>query len=273
MTEGPLVSVLMTSYNREDYIGFAIESVITSSYQNWELVIVDDCSVDKTVDIARQYATQDTRIRVYLNERNLGDYPNRNKAAEYANGKYILYLDADDALYYFGLEVAVKFTERFPEAGFGLGAYPDDDQIFPILVHPREIYLEHFYKYHHFDRAPGSGLIKLEAFRQVGGFSGKRMIGDNEFWFKISMYFSMVKLPIDLYWNRLHPGQESQSQYAQRNYIRLRAEIQKNALLHPDCPLLKEDKIRLKYYLKRARIREDVFAGLSRFKKFISFSS
>jgi glycosyltransferase involved in cell wall biosynthesis len=262
----PLVSVLMTSYNREQYIAAAIESVLASTYTNFELIIVDDGSKDQTVEIARNYERADKRVRVYVNEQNLGDYPNRNKAASYASGKYIKYVDADDFLYYFGLEIAVNMTERFPEAGFGLGAYPDDNSPFPVLVQPREIYLENFYQYHHFDRAPGSGLIKLEAFNKVGGFSGKRMIGDNEFWFKISRYYSMVKLPIDLYWNRLHEGQESKTAYAKKNYKILRAQVIKEALEHPDCPLNSDEIKVLKNFMRKRQLKETVLEKLAGIK-------
>ena len=86
-----LVSVLMTSFNRDKYIAEAIDSVLASTYQNWELIIVDDCSKDKTVEIAKSYEAKDNRIKVYVNKKNLGDYPNRNKAASYAKGKYIKY--------------------------------------------------------------------------------------------------------------------------------------------------------------------------------------
>lgn len=267
LPEKPLVSVLMTSYNRESYIAEAIESVLSSSYQNFELIIVDDCSQDQTVEIARKYEKADKRVKVYVNEKNLGDYPNRNKAASYANGKYIKYVDADDILYFFGLEIDIEFIERFPEAGFGLGSIPEDNRPFPILLQPREIYLENFYKYGHFDRAPGSGIIKTEAFKNVGGFSGKRMIGDNEFWFKISRYYPMVKLPNDLYWNRLHNDQESQSAYAQNNYKRLRKEVQREALLHSDCPLTDSDKKQLDAYLRKIRFKQNVFIAISRIKK------
>jgi glycosyltransferase involved in cell wall biosynthesis len=97
-TTKPLVSVLMTVYNREKYISEAIESVMASTYQNWELIIVDDRSKDTSVEIARHYETQDKRIKVYVNEANLGDYPNRNKAASYAEGKYLKYVDASRAI-------------------------------------------------------------------------------------------------------------------------------------------------------------------------------
>ncbi|MBN2662839.1 MAG: glycosyltransferase family 2 protein, partial [Bacteroidales bacterium] len=101
MQNNPFVSVLMTAYNREKYIAEAIESVIASTYQNWELIIVDDGSKDKTVEIAKQYEAKDPRIKVYINEKNLGDYPNRNKAASYAKGKYLKFVDADDLIYPF----------------------------------------------------------------------------------------------------------------------------------------------------------------------------
>jgi glycosyltransferase involved in cell wall biosynthesis len=94
-----------------DYIAEAIDSVINSNYQNWELIIVDDCSKDRTVEIARKYEKQDDRIKVYVNKTNLGDYPNRNRAASYAKGKYLKYVDADDLIYPHGLEVMVRALE------------------------------------------------------------------------------------------------------------------------------------------------------------------
>ncbi len=173
MQEQPLVSILTTIYNREKELPDAIESALNSSYTHFELIMVDDCSNDGSVEVARSYAAKDKRIRVYVNDTNLGDYANRNKAASYANGKYIKFLDADDMMYYYGLEVMVRFTEQFPEAGFGLGCFPDDDRPFPYLLSPKEIYLESFGKVNHFDRAPGSGLIKRDVFNALGGFSGK----------------------------------------------------------------------------------------------------
>ncbi len=91
----PLVSVLMTSYNREKYIAEAIRSVLASTYTHFELIIVDDHSKDSTVMIARSFADIDNRVRVHVNEKNLGDYPSRKEAASYATGKYLKYVDSD----------------------------------------------------------------------------------------------------------------------------------------------------------------------------------
>lgn len=262
----PLVSVLMTSYNREQYIAQAIESVLASTIKDFELIISDDCSRDKTVEIAQSFAAKDPRVKVYINEKNLGDYPNRNKAASYATGKYIKFLDADDLIYYYGLEVMVNSMEQFPEAGFGLASQVSNDRPFPILLSPKEIYLEHFNRYAHFDRAPGSAIIKLDAFKKLGGFSGRRMIGDYEFWFKMARYFSMVKFPFDLYWNRIHDGQESKSDYA-RQYPKLRKQVLQDALYHDDCPLNKEDLRIIKRRMKKERTKELIFTSYSAIKK------
>ena len=80
----PLVTVLLTAYNRERYIVASIESVLAQSCGNFELVVVDDRSSDATLAIAREYERKDSRVRVHANERNLGDYGNRNFAASLA---------------------------------------------------------------------------------------------------------------------------------------------------------------------------------------------
>ena len=263
MKEAPKVSVLMTAYNREQYIASAIESVLASSYTHFELIIVDDVSTDATVAIATSYAAKDERIKVFVNEKNLGDYPNRNKAASYATGTYLKYIDADDQLCYYGLEVLVNFMERYPQAGFGLAAKPEDERPFPILLSPRETYLEHFYGYGHFDRSPGSAIIKRSAFEAVGGFSGKRMIGDYELWFTLAKNYPMVKLPYEMYWNRVHAAQESQSDYAKKNYGALRSAVLAQALADINCPLTTADKKQLHSFLKKQAIKQKLLTVLS----------
>jgi glycosyltransferase involved in cell wall biosynthesis len=240
--ELPVVSVLMTAYNREKYIAEAIESVLASTLKNFELIIVDDTSKDDTIAIARKYEADDKRIRVYVNEQNLGDYNNRNKAAEYATGKYIKYLDSDDIMYPHCLEVMVTAMEKFPEAGFGLSAMGDPAKPYPALLTSREAYVEHFHGYGHFDRAPGSSIIKKDVFEKAGRFSGEKMIGDNELWYRLALHYPMVKFGPDLYWSRSHEGQESQSSYARQHYDQLRKMVMDRYFDNPDCPLSDGEK-------------------------------
>ena len=77
----PAVSVLMTAYNRENYIAESIDSVLAQRFGDFELIITDNQSTDGTVEIARRYERLDPRVRVVVNERNLGQFGNRNRAA------------------------------------------------------------------------------------------------------------------------------------------------------------------------------------------------
>ena len=209
MESKPLVSVLMTVYNREKYIAEAIESILASTYKNWELIIVDDRSKDSSVSIAESYAEKDKRVKVFINEQNLGDYPNRNKAASYAKGKYLKYVDADDMIYPNGLEELVFYMEKFPNATYGLCSLPQDKfKIFPFELSPEEAYQRHYFKEQLFHKAPLSAIIKREVFISENGFTGKRMLGDFEMWHLLSQKYPVVLMPQGIAWYREHDEQE-----------------------------------------------------------------
>jgi glycosyltransferase involved in cell wall biosynthesis len=92
----PLVSVITPTYNAEAFISETIDSVRAQSYQNWEMIIVDDASSDQTTDILKAYAAKDARIKVHALQTNSGAAIARNTAIEKASGSYIAFLDADD---------------------------------------------------------------------------------------------------------------------------------------------------------------------------------
>ena len=90
------MSVIVPTFNSSQYVEKTISSVCEQSYQNWELILVDDCSTDDTVSIARSLALVDPRIQVYEMEINSGAGPARNYAIQRSRGKYIAFLDSDD---------------------------------------------------------------------------------------------------------------------------------------------------------------------------------
>ncbi|MEZ4801893.1 MAG: glycosyltransferase family 2 protein [Gelidibacter sp.] len=245
MAHSPLVSVLMTVYNREKYIRQAIESVMASTYEEWELIITDDRSKDSSVSIAQSYAEKDSRIKVYVNEQNLGDYPNRNQAASYAKGKYLKYVDADDMIYPHGLELLVYYMEQFPEAGYGLCSLPQDKfRKFPFQLNPKEAYLRHYFEQPLFHKAPLSSIINRSIFEKVGGFTGKRMLGDFEMWNILSQNHNVVLMPQGIVWYREHDEQEMSDHRSDPmhpfKYILLAEELIKS----DDCPLSSNEKSR-----------------------------
>ena len=96
MSSNTLVSIITPSYNAEQYIGQMIESIIAQTYQDWELLITDDCSTDSSCAIIEQYAQQDSRIRLFRLERNSGAGVARNESIKHARGRYIAFCDSDD---------------------------------------------------------------------------------------------------------------------------------------------------------------------------------
>jgi glycosyltransferase involved in cell wall biosynthesis len=107
-----LVSIMMPAYNAAPYIQEAIDSVLAQSYANWELIIVDDGSMDETAQIAGSY--QDKRVRL-LRQANSGEAVARNTALKQMSGEFVAFLDADDAFLPDHLNVAVNALQRQPQ--------------------------------------------------------------------------------------------------------------------------------------------------------------
>lgn len=102
-----LVSVITPVYNSEKYIAGTIKSVLSQTYNNWEMLIVDDCSNDNTLGVIKEF--KDPRIKYFRLDENAGAAVARNKALEKAKGKYIAFLDADDMWKPEKLEKQVNF--------------------------------------------------------------------------------------------------------------------------------------------------------------------
>ena len=92
-----LVSVLMCSFNHEQYIWEAIESVLDQSFKDLELIIVDDCSIDSSREIIEKYSAKDERVRAFFHEKNMGIAKTANDGFKEARGKFISFIGSDDA--------------------------------------------------------------------------------------------------------------------------------------------------------------------------------
>jgi len=109
----PLVTIVTPIYNGEKYIAETIKSVITQTYQNWEMLIVDDCSTDDSIEIVQRYEAKDERIKlIRLNSNFGGPARPRNIGLENAKGEYVAFLDADDVWLPNKLEEQLGFIEH-----------------------------------------------------------------------------------------------------------------------------------------------------------------
>ena len=239
LSESLLVSVLMTSYNREAFIEEAIRSVLASTYNHFELIIVDDLSTDKTVSISESYREKDERVRLYINEKNLGDYPNRNKAAEYAKGVYLLYVDSDDTINDDAIEYCVNSMQNNIEADFAM-IYLINKIPSPILMKPYESIHSHFFKEPFLIKNPGGTFLKKAFFENIGKYP--TLYGPaNDMYFnlKAAKNGNILLLPYNFLNYRIHEGQEMNNK---NSYLINRYLFLKDALNELDFELTLKEK-------------------------------
>lgn len=126
MREG-LVSVITPTYNCGQFIGTTIESVQKQTYENWEMIIVDDCSTDNTKEIVEEYIKKDDRIQYHCLEQNSGAAVARTRAMQLADGEYMAFADSDDLWTEDKLERQLQFMKNGGYA-FSCTAYEQIDE-------------------------------------------------------------------------------------------------------------------------------------------------
>lgn len=118
----PLVSIIMPCYNAERYVAQSIESVLAQTYQNWELLITDDGSTDKSVEIVSKYCTKDDRISILVPDEHQGIARARNMSISRAKGRFVAFLDNDDLWMPEKLEKQIRFMLE-NKIGFSYTSY------------------------------------------------------------------------------------------------------------------------------------------------------
>lgn len=228
----------MTSYNREDYIAEAIESILASTYSNFELIIVDDASSDETVKIAKKYERSDKRIKTYVNDENITQFPNRNKAASFAKGKYVKYMDSDDKIYDWGLEYCVGVMENYPRAGMGI--FRAKNKVNEKYLSSKEAVNKHFFENSFLNIGPSGIILNRKAFEMAGYYNPNYGVpSDMYFNIKMASLFPVVLLEKEFFYYRTHKGQEINNRYS---YLLNSYPYMRDILKFPELPLSNEKK-------------------------------
>src|SRR3989344_9200868 len=108
----PKISVIMSAYNVEKYIAESIESILNQTFRDFELIIINDASTDKTLDIIKGFMKKDKRLKLINNKKNLYATISRNKALRIAKGVYIAIQDSDDISLPNRLEVQKNYLDK-----------------------------------------------------------------------------------------------------------------------------------------------------------------
>jgi glycosyltransferase involved in cell wall biosynthesis len=206
----PLFTVATVTYNSAKWIRQTIESVLSSTYTNFEYIISDDSSTDDTWDIIAQYSS--SKIQKFRNDSNLGEYKNRNLIIDKAKGKYILFVDGDDILYKNTLRNLSEYINSFPTAGmiWGLNPQKFSDIVFPYLVSPF-LNLNLIYRTNLPIANIGLGeiLFKVSVLKKVGGFNTSYKIADTHIKKYLALTENVLFVSIGFMHWRHHPEQAS----------------------------------------------------------------
>lgn len=183
-----MISVIMGVFNSRKYLGDAIESVLNQSVQDFEFIIVDDCSTDDSPAIIEQYRDKDARIRVITNDRNLGLTATLNKALTYAKGELIARFDADDICVHNRLEVQQRYLYDHPDIDI-VGSYTTviDEEGQPVGNRAAPVEHDEIKRmiYRLNPMIHPTVLFRKEALFKIGGYDERfRTSQDYDLWFR-----------------------------------------------------------------------------------------
>jgi glycosyltransferase involved in cell wall biosynthesis len=238
----PLFTVATITFNSGQWVRQAIESILSSSYDDFELIISDDCSTDDTWEIIQEYT--DHRIRAWRNEQNIGEYPNRNKVLREARGRFILFIDGDDILYKDALARSANYLTAFPEAKALWGVYPVyfDFVALPYLFTPLQLTrLNYLSTYPVTVVGFAESFFSVEALLQMRGFHEGFAIGDTYIKRNFCCRFPVLLVTAGFAYWRQYPEQASNRVRSFYKNIIETYQIDKGVLWTKDNPLSEDE--------------------------------
>jgi len=252
----PLFTIATITYNQEQWVRQAIESVLSSSFTDFEYIIADDGSTDRTWQVIQSY--KDPRIKAWRNDPNLGEYPNRNDVLNKATGEFILFVDGDDILYKHSLEEYARYIKAFPQACgvWGVHANAIDFIVFPYQVEPLQLT-----RFNFLSRVSISiiglteSVFKTECLKKIGGFDPAFGIADTYAKKKFGCLYPVVLTTTGKGFWRQSPNQASQRVRKKlRNLVEM-FRMDKEIIESPAFPLRGEDLARAKSNFRNRRIK------------------
>lgn len=219
------IFIFIPLYNGEPFISIAIQGVLSQSFTEWELLIIDDCSTDKSFDIAKQYEQKDSRIKVIKNESNLGMLGNWNKGISLCRLPFFVKLDADDIWHQTFLEKSIKVLDTNPEVGLVFTKFvnidekgnlmPETEVPFPIFARNKsfstiKLVEEGENKMLSYPiLRQGLSIIRKEVFDNIGMYrfllnSQTQASTDTEFYFRVGCHYKIHCIDETLYYYRIH---------------------------------------------------------------------
>ena len=235
----PKISVLMSVYNGEQFLREAIDSILQQTYRDFEFIIVNDGSQDRSEEIIRSY--EDPRIRFYSNGQNLGLIPSLNRGLQMAQGEFLARLDADDVALPQRLEKQVQVLESSPEivlTGTQMQLIDSDGKDLEVWAYPEHPLLARWVMMFNTPVSNSSVLARAQPMREVGGYRIEyKYAEDFDLWSRLAEHGDVVNLPEVLGKYRVHGESVTTTREQEQNELRFRItrpHLEKHLSHHPD---------------------------------------
>lgn len=206
MNNTPKVSIVLPCYNGALLLGQAIESCINQTFRDWELIIVNDCSIDNTLEVANTYAQKDERIRVYTNEKNSKLPATLNNGFRRAKGEYWSWTSDDNLLHPEMLETFVTYLDEHKDVGCVVSdSYVIDENgnIIGEKIVPDNLNSKMMLN----NYVGASFMYRKECAQAVGEYREDLfLVEDYEFFIRMSFYCKMGRIPRFLYYYMDNPN-------------------------------------------------------------------
>lgn len=203
----PLISVVLPVYNVAPYLKEALNSILNQTIQDFEIIIIDDCSTDNTVEIANSY--NDERLKVILKAENKGLIDSLNVGFKAATGKYIARMDGDDISDLMRFEKQLNILEKNPEikvCGSWLQAFGDNNNIIKHKEHHEQILVNMMI---HCSMSLGSVMLDRDWAKNEYFYEEKKHVEDYDFWSRVIWKGKFYNIQEVLYYYRIHEKQVS----------------------------------------------------------------
>lgn len=261
----PKVSIVLPCYNGAKLLGEAINSCINQTFKDWELIIINDCSTDNTLEVANSFAEKDKRIKVFTNEKNSKLPASLNNGFRRAIGEYWTWTSDDNLLHPTMLEEMVNYLDEHDEVGFVAADYNIIDlsgNVVSVVNIPNDIQI-----CLQLNNYVGASFMYRKKYAiQVGDYNEDLfLVEDYDYWIRLNNVCKLNRLPKCLYSYRQHEGSLSETR---KEDIRLRLLDLRIKYLEQTEKQLKNYPSKLSLYYYRI---VDNLTGKERIKYFFRF--
>ncbi|WP_346857501.1 glycosyltransferase [uncultured Draconibacterium sp.] len=228
MTSTPIISVIMSVYNAEKYLSESINSILNQTFKNFEFIIIDDKSSDKSVEIINSMASKDSRIKFIQNKVNQGLTINLNTAINIAKGKYIARMDADDISEVHRFEQQLDFLRENPHIDI-LGSFCKNINQNGEVISYREVPTDHLQITKILPSlnpiAHPTVIFKTDTLKAIGAYDEQYRTSQDYFlWFKaVGAHLHLHNIPSYLLYYRMDDNYKQRKSFSYRwNEIKIK---------------------------------------------------